>query len=191
VIPWSWPAVIAAMKNNDRALAAAGAAAVRGRSPARRPASLKRSASAMRFQRQTVSDRAKPPDGELRQLHCDPLLARGSALSCVASYNAPQWGHLKVSAISEMYSGVRSRLLGLGCHSINSVGASSSCCSGRRAPWPFAANAQQATIPEIGYLSSASLIGDAGFRQGLKLGNVRFCPACAKRTSISTVSTRA
>jgi putative tryptophan/tyrosine transport system substrate-binding protein len=39
---------------------------------------------------------------------------------------------------------------------------------GAAAAWPFGASAQTATIPVIGYLSSASMTGDAGFRQGLK-----------------------
>ena len=39
---------------------------------------------------------------------------------------------------------------------------------GAAAAWPVAARAQQATIPVIGYLSGASMTGEAGFRLGLK-----------------------
>src|SRR5262245_8716800 len=39
---------------------------------------------------------------------------------------------------------------------------------GAAAAWPFAAQAQQAPIPVIGYLSGASMTGEAGFRLGLK-----------------------
>jgi len=39
---------------------------------------------------------------------------------------------------------------------------------GGAAAWPVAARAQQASIPVIGYLSGASMTGEAGFRLGLK-----------------------